>query len=125
MKIREYLNENITTPHYLVNKDVKNSGFGEEIYKIKMFIDNIEIGVLILRLFTEKDIAEIMIVDIIDSYKGKGFGKQLYLKAKEIANNHNSNLYGGEIQTNDAKQIWNSFIRNGLTKIDGDGKFYI
>ena len=53
------------------------------------------------------------------------FGKQLYFKAKEIANNHNSNLYGGEIQTNDAKQVWNSFVRNGMTKTDSDGKFFI
>ena len=123
--IREYLNENTTTPHYSVDKDIKNSGFGEEIYKIKMFINDNEIGVLVLRIFLEKNKAEIMRVDIIDEYKGKGFGKQLYFKAKEIANNHNSNLYGGEIQTNDAKQVWNSFIRNGMTKTDSDGNFYI
>lgn len=121
----QFVNKNINIPHYSVVKDINNSGFGEEIYKIKMFIDEIEIGVLVLRIFIEKNKAEIFRVNIIDAYKGKSFGKQLYFKAKEIANKYNSNLYGGEIQTNDAKQIWNSFIRNGLTKIDDDDKFYI
>jgi hypothetical protein len=132
--IEEYLNEkhaltqsneNATTPHYLVNKDINNSGFGQDIYKIKMLIDNTEIGVLLLRIFTEKKKAEVMRIDIIDAYKRKGFGTQLYFKAKEIANDHDSNLYGGEIQSNDAKEIWKSFVKKQLTKKDADGELYI
>jgi len=122
----ERLNSN-NDVFFKINEDEKNSCPWDEVYNIDMYesTSKIKIGRLIIRLIEKKNRAEVFRSEVIEDFRGKGYGKKLYLKAKEFANSRNYNLYGDKIQSQDALNMWDSFKKTGLSKIDNDGIPYL
>ncbi len=130
MNIKDIINEeieNLNNVYLDVEKDIKNSAFGQEIYKINLFnsANNDKIGLMIIRIFINRNKAEVFRVEIADKYKGQGYAKFLYNKGKELANKFGANLYGGEIQSDDARKVWDSLRKKGISQSDSNGEDYI
>src|SRR5690606_37800212 len=125
--IREEIETVIDNVYFNIEKDQMNSASWSEMYRIFMLnsINNNQIGRIVVELNHEKKFAKIWRSFINDAYRNKGYGKKLYLKTKEFANKYGYDLYGDEVQSQDALNVWNSFKKSGIAKTDDNNQLYI
>ena len=113
--------------YFIIKKDLINSASWSEMFWLHMFNSqtNEKMGRMFVEFNHQNKQAKVWRSHVIEEFRGKGYGKRLYLKTKEFANEHGYNLYGDDVQSQDALNVWDSFKKSGLAKTDDDGKLYI
>ena len=91
-----------------------NSNF-ENSFTIKLYDEKDEIGSF--KYYIDYDNNEShSSVEVQKKYRGKGFGKELLLRAIDIANNYEISFVSDKSMTQDQKNVYNSLIDNDYIK---------